>query len=509
MSKKKKKIHEPGDIKSDVENTEAAHEEIVEASADASDDTVDAAVEGTDSPADEEADVSLLSEGASADADPAADGDAENADEDAAEDLPAKAKRKRGGPQAPKLVIILTAICVVVALLLGVVNAVTSEKIADNASKAKEIAILAIFKDGNRAELYDTVDGKEVYLVYRDEGLVGYCVFLTVTGFGGDVDMTVGINGELSTCGVKIVNMSETPGVGTKVKTPDFLELFDGLSHDDPIGDVDAISGATISSNAVMDGVKAAHEIDFDFKAVAEELGVKILTPADILGIKETETQTAVSAESGNASQTGDTAAGTEPSPSEGDSTEDSDPAEETEDVPYVDNGGEKYYIYGVDVTTVDDRYVLEINKDDETATFETETEEPETEKETEKATEKQTEKQTEKPTEKVTEAPTEKPTTAETTTAPQTTAPPVTAEPTTEVQTTAPPETSDTSDASSSDESSSDPESSETTDPVSPDTSDTADTGDPQELDTTDGAKAVSEPSEDFGSSDDASKSE
>ncbi len=495
---KKKKIHKSAKTNADVEKAGVVLEEAVVASADATDSSADASVENADSTVAKEADASSVSEDGSADTDVTADGDSavEIADEDAPEDVPTKVKEPRGVSQAPRLVMILTAICVIVALLLGVVNAVTSEKIADNAAKAKEIAILAIFKDGNRAELYDTVDGKEIYLVYRDRGLVGYCVFLTVTGFGGDIDMTVGINGELSTCGVKIVNMSETPGVGTKVKTPDFLELFDGLSHDDPIGDVDAISGATISSNAVMDGVKAAHEINFDFKTVAEELGVKILTPADILGIKETETETSAPAESENVSQTGNTAAGTESAPSESDSAEESDPAEQTEDVPFVDNGGEKYYVYEVGVTTVDDRYVLEIKKEDETATFETETKEPETEK----ATEKQTEKETEKVTEKVTEAPTEKPTTAETTTEAQTSTPPTTAEPTTEPQTTVPPETSD---ATSSEDTSSDSESTDVTEPVSPDTSDGADTSDPQEVDTTgDGAKAVSEPSEESDSS-------
>ena len=479
MSKKKKKIHKPEEIKADVENPETAVEETAVASADPSD--VTEAV-----PAVEAVDDATESVSDTADQVAASDGDlsADAPDADMAEDTTVKVKKPRTVSQAPRLVMILTAICVVVALLLGVVNAVTKEKIADNAARAKEIAILSIFKDGNRAELYDIIDGKEVYLVYRNEGLVGYCVFLTVTGFGGDIDMTVGINGEISTCGVKIVNMSETPGVGTKVKTPDFLELFDGLSHEDPIGDVDAISGATISSGAVMSGVKAAHEIDFDFKAVAEKLGVKILTPADILDIKETETETTPSPES----ESDGTASGAEPAPTESRDPSESDPAEETEDIPYVDNGGEKYYIYGVGVTTVDDRYVLEIKKEDETATFEKETKEPETEKETEKATEKQTEK------------PTEAPTTAETTTKAETTVPPTTAQTTTEPQTTASPETSDTS----AEDTSGPAESTETTGPVSPDTSDTADTGDPLEVDTTGGANAVSEPEEITDSSSD-----
>ncbi len=485
MSKKKKKIHTPTAEQAVVENIEtvtadeavsAGTEDPVVASDVTSDDTPDIITDGnSDSVPDVE----------------------ETAEESDADDVPVKEKKSRGTSQAPRLVMILTAICVVVALLLGVVNTVTEAKIADNAAKAKEIAILAIFEDGNKAELYSTLDdGTEVYLVYRDADLVGYCVFLTVTGFGGDIDMTVGINGEISTCGVKIVNMSETPGVGTKVKTPDFLELFDGLSHDDPIGDVDAISGATISSTAVMSGVKAAHSIDFDFKAVAEDLGVKILTPADLLGIKETETEATTPAESEREPQSDSGAESTEPATVDGSATDESEPAEQTEDIPYVDNGGEKYYVYGVDVTTVDDRYVLEIKKEDETATFEKETKEPETEKTTEKETEAPTTAET------TTGAQTTAaPTTAETTTETQTTAPPTTAETSTEPETTAPPETSDTS---SSEEDTTDPESTET-EPISPDTSDTTETGDPTELDTTgeNGARSVAEPSKTSDSTD------
>lgn len=471
MSKKKKKIHKAEEQVA-LEEVNVPVKEAVSFDTEASDAVVD-------EPVHENEDIVTDN----------TDDSADNADvprgEELAEDLPVKEKKSRGTANAPRLVIILTAICVIVALLLGIVNSVTEGKIADNAAKAKEIAILAIFKDGNRAELYDTLDdGTEVYLVYRDEGLVGYCVFLTVTGFGGDIDMTVGINGEISTCGVKIVNMSETPGVGTKVKTPDFLEMFDGLSHEDPIGDVDVISGATISSKAVMSGVVAAHAIDFDFKAVAEELGVKILTPADILDIKETETGATTPAASEKDPQTGDGTTGNESAPSESGPALESDPAVQTEDIPYVDNGGEKYYVYGVDVTVASDRYVLEIKKEDETATFEKETKEPETEKQTEKAT--------------------EAPTTAETTTAAtaetttteaQTTAAPTTAETTTEVPTTVLPESSDTS---SSGETTTGPEGTETA-PVSPDTSEPADTNEPQELDTTGegDAKAASEPKE------------
>lgn len=283
---------------------------------------------------------------------------------------------------SPKLVIVLTVICVLVASLLGVVNYVTRDKIASNTEKSKEISILAIFKGGTSTEKLKTDDdGREVYLVYKNKDIMGYAVFVSSSGFGGNIDMIVGMDSEQNTVGVQIVTMSETPGVGTKVKTPEFLNRFKGKTHDAPTDGVDAISGATVSSKAVIEGVKAAHTVKIDLPSIAEKKGVQILASesnesiSSEDGTEKTEpmTEPAISEEAPNNS-----ADASQPIeiPTETVPAEPTEPAV-TEDLPLKDYGDGKYYVYNVDVETADDKYVIEIPKEELTATAESETAEP------------------------------------------------------------------------------------------------------------------------------------
>ncbi len=82
-------------------------------------------------------------------------------------------------------------------------------------------------------------------------------------GFGGAVKVMIGIdaNGEIT--GVKVTEHSETPGLGTKAADPGYLKQYQGVSeataghiNDDP--NIDAVTGATITSNAVYGSVVEA-----------------------------------------------------------------------------------------------------------------------------------------------------------------------------------------------------------------------------------------------------------
>jgi len=88
-------------------------------------------------------------------------------------------------------------------------------------------------------------------------------------GFGGELGVIVGVNLENDEIiGVGVTTHSETPGVGSRAKTdPDFATQFKGLSILDPFkiktdgGQIDALSGATISSRGVCGAVVEAGEI--------------------------------------------------------------------------------------------------------------------------------------------------------------------------------------------------------------------------------------------------------
>ena len=157
---------------------------------------------------------------------------------------------------------ILLAICSGIAALLAVVNGFTSVKIAENSLRVTGEAISALFSGYDEAQPLDVaveapVTG--VTAVKSGGALTGYCVFVEQKGFGGTISLIVGTDPSGVAIGVKILNMSETPGLGSKTNDADYLSQYIGKTSDITLGDnIDAIAGATISSKAVYNAVKAA-----------------------------------------------------------------------------------------------------------------------------------------------------------------------------------------------------------------------------------------------------------
>ena len=166
-----------------------------------------------------------------------------------------------------KLVAVLTLICTCVALLLAVVNSITADKIAENAANEQQKAILAIFPEGDETKEYINEAGDTAYIVYREGAPIGYCVNSAGSGFGGDVNVMVGMDLTGAVCGLKIVSMSETPGIGTKVQSDSFLSQFVGQSGS---AEADIISGATFSSRAVSEAVDKALAVEIDVYEITE-----------------------------------------------------------------------------------------------------------------------------------------------------------------------------------------------------------------------------------------------
>jgi electron transport complex protein RnfG len=164
------------------------------------------------------------------------------------------------------MVLCLTVICASVALILSLVNVLTRDKIAENLKMAEETAIGKVWQEvaGDGELAYSSLDGapesvSAVYKVTVSGELVGFCVSVSPSGFGGNIDMIVGVDPEGRVVGVEITALSETPGLGSKVGEASFLERYRGKSGTIVLGvDVDAISGATISSRSVTDGVNRA-----------------------------------------------------------------------------------------------------------------------------------------------------------------------------------------------------------------------------------------------------------
>ena len=149
----------------------------------------------------------------------------------------------------------LLVICAAVALVVSFVHTVTADTIAQAADRQKREAIVQIFGEAEITE-QEPLAGTDAFF---SVGELGWCVNLTAGGFGGDIALMVGVNADGTVRGVEIISHSETPGFGAKADDPDYLGQYSGKSGKFALGrDVDAISGATISSRAILGGVNQA-----------------------------------------------------------------------------------------------------------------------------------------------------------------------------------------------------------------------------------------------------------
>lgn len=153
-------------------------------------------------------------------------------------------------------IVILSAICVVVALLLSVVNMFTAPIIAENAAKKETESMSAVLEGAVGFEKLTLTDLPEtVSAVYEETTGLGFVVFVkTKTSYthGEDMAITVGINKEGKVVGVKLTSYTESKDIG-----PDYPNRFVGLDASN-VGEVDAVAGVTYSSNAFKNAVKDA-----------------------------------------------------------------------------------------------------------------------------------------------------------------------------------------------------------------------------------------------------------
>lgn len=172
--------------------------------------------------------------------------------------------------------VILFIVCAIVTGALAYVNAVTKPIIEENERIAKHEAMAEVLPGSTdfsgpispeelKAKGFPVSNAiKNVY----EAGDHGYVVEAAVKGYGGEVTMMVGIGLDRDVKGVKITSHNETPGLGAKVADKAFLEQYygpvpdggfvvvKGISKSD--SEIEAISGATISSRAVTQGVSDA-----------------------------------------------------------------------------------------------------------------------------------------------------------------------------------------------------------------------------------------------------------
>ncbi len=155
--------------------------------------------------------------------------------------------------------IILMLVCLVASAVLVITYRITNPLIIVQKEKEEREALKSVLVDTDEFKKAD-----DYYLAYKNNNLSGYVLKIKAKGYSAPIEMLVGIDLEGSIQGISILDQKETPGLGAKISEikygenqPWFLNQFRGkkaVELDFPA--INAVTGATISSRAVMETVK-------------------------------------------------------------------------------------------------------------------------------------------------------------------------------------------------------------------------------------------------------------
>jgi len=196
-----------------------------------------------------------------------------------------------------KLGLVLFAICVIAAFALGLTNEVTKDQIVENIIIANKEARQEVYPEADDFVLIASNDAEadyeahpaakdfisnnsevaEVYEAMAGGEKIGYVIKALPNGYGGEVGVTVGFALDGMIKGVRVDTPNETPGLGAKAGTEGFYSQYESKSVNTPIevlkievaddmNAIQSISGATITSVAVTQGVNYGQLVIDTFK---------------------------------------------------------------------------------------------------------------------------------------------------------------------------------------------------------------------------------------------------
>ena len=159
--------------------------------------------------------------------------------------------------------LVLGLIALIAGCALGFTNELTSPIIDEQTLVAADEARRAVLPTASEFEELTVADPAidSCYAGSANGAVVGHTAQVTVKGYGGDVEIVVGVDADGVITGLNVggANFSETAGLGAKAKEPAFTEQFKGLTAPLVLKDnVDSITGASITSGAVVGGVNTA-----------------------------------------------------------------------------------------------------------------------------------------------------------------------------------------------------------------------------------------------------------
>lgn len=163
----------------------------------------------------------------------------------------------------------LFIICAVATALLGVTNSATEDKIAAVAAESAAQARKTVCEG---AESFTEKTDKEgnVYFEALDStgNVIGYAITTEDKSYGGKIEVMTGFSADGKITGVEILTIDDTPGLGMNAKKESFRNNFTGKSTELTVSksaskdnEIQALTGATITSNAVTRCVNSARHI--------------------------------------------------------------------------------------------------------------------------------------------------------------------------------------------------------------------------------------------------------
>jgi electron transport complex protein RnfG len=157
---------------------------------------------------------------------------------------------------------VLAIICLVASASLALVNKLTSSRILAQAQAEEENSLKEVILGAVRFEPVKSGENILYFKAYGSDGaLLGAAFKAAKKGYSSVVETMVGMKKDGSITAIKVLSQNETPGLGARVTEPSFAAQFKNKSSVN-LNEVEAISGATISSRAVIDAVnQKAQEI--------------------------------------------------------------------------------------------------------------------------------------------------------------------------------------------------------------------------------------------------------
>ena len=210
---------------------------------------------------------------------------ADTEEKKAKEDKPKQKMNVKGIVKAIAAIFVIT---VIMGAALGAVYSITKKPIADAEEKAKQEAYAEVFPDAAQIETFtedeinlsdvnkvmasrgygdNTID--EISVVADADGMfTGFIILVTNhSGYGGDIQLAVGVSLDYSIKGIAFLTINETAGLGMEAQNKEFLDQFIGKqvlqysytkTGSTSDSEIDALSGATITTSAVVDAVNTA-----------------------------------------------------------------------------------------------------------------------------------------------------------------------------------------------------------------------------------------------------------